>query len=203
MAFIFKNKSSGVGVTSAVDTTDSNLIILFISGDTSTSVSDNKGNTWIPLTVGGTNNVRFYYCINPTVGSGHTFTYSIAYGSIFMSCFSCTNIISYDNENGNSVTGTSMTTGSVTPSVNDELIITGLLLGGNTNTPSIDSGFTITNSINGVFSFYYGGSMAYKIQTTKGTENPIWSWSVSSLNFTRIASFKYIHTTDGNFLQFF
>ena len=109
------------GVTSnAIDTTGANLIVLAVSyygglGNTliAGEVSDSKGNTWTALTNRGSNNagnVRLFYCSNPTVGSGHTFTASDSggggtYPSLFAIALSGAKTSSpFDLENGSNTT---------------------------------------------------------------------------------------------------
>jgi hypothetical protein len=89
---------------------------------------------------------------------------------------------SLDTQNGfNHGSGniTSFQTGSVTPAGNNELCITAATwndVGSDTFASSVDSSFTITDQAeSGTRSQFYGG-MAYKIQTTGGSENPTWSY---------------------------
>lgn len=192
MAFSLIANTSGIQNTSAIDTTGSNLIIVFTSYDSGATISDNKGNTWIALTAGGSSTFgRFYYCINPIVGSGHIFTISISYGAIFVAAFSGQKSKN-DLENGSTVTGTSLATGSITPTANDSLVVSGLALGGNGSSPSINSSFTITNSRNAVNGVSFGGSLAYIIQTSATAVNPTWSWTNSVAAVARITNFIFV-----------
>lgn len=66
--------------TGAVDTTGANFLAAEVTCDvTGGTMSDNKGNTWSlaigPVANGG-DNLYIYYCKNPTVGSGHTLTFT-------------------------------------------------------------------------------------------------------------------------------
>jgi hypothetical protein len=69
--------------TASVDTTGVDALIVHVANDgrTHTSVTDNKSNTYTAVT--GTSNTTstertaIYRCDNPTVGTGHTFTYTI------------------------------------------------------------------------------------------------------------------------------
>lgn len=136
--------------------------------------------------------MQIFYAQNPTVGTGHTFTYTSTakYPSITVTAWSGTATTSvFDVENGATATsGTSIATGSVTPTQNDELLIAGLTLQA-TNTPSIDLSFTITDTVQ--FSAnHFLGSHAYKIQTTAAAQNPTWSWGTSTNIVAAIATFK-------------
>lgn len=185
--------ASGVAITAGLDTSAANVIFLSTVYDGATSVSDSKGNTWTALTARGAVH-KLYYCVNPIVGSAHTFTVSPAYGAIFMQAFKTLTTVAFDTENGATVTGTSLATGSITPSVDGELIISGLTLAGTSTGPTINSSFTSTNPINAVTGVSYGGGIAWKIQTS-GAINPTWSWTNSAANADSIAAFKLLSAT--------
>ncbi len=86
-------------------------------------------------------------------------------------------------------TATTLATGNITPSENNELVITATGVK-DTRAMSVDGGFTeqdeVTMSAN-----HYGGSMGYLIQTTATAANPTWATNgaASGLAVT-IASFK-------------
>jgi hypothetical protein len=75
--------SSTTVTTASIDSTGSDAIIVHVgnNGIAHTSVTDNKSNTYTAVT--GTSNTTstertaIYRCDNPTVGTGHTFTYTI------------------------------------------------------------------------------------------------------------------------------
>lgn len=208
MAFsLIANTSAGSSggssvTTSGIDTTGANLIVLETSNyhtiGTSITVSDSKGNTWSALNTYGPTNTesKLYYCLNPTVGSAHTFTITSnggsTYPSIAVSAWSGAHASSsFDQQNGNNVAASStLQVGSVTPTENDELIITGCAFyaGG---TLSIDNGMTITNQTNYSAGNCMGVGLAYKIQTTAAAINPTWTHSVTFTDgAASIATFK-------------
>lgn len=186
--------------TGSIDTTGANLIVIAActynlgSGPT---VTDSKSNTWAPLTkyqLANATTLRLYYCENPTVGSGHTFTVSTSldYPSVCVAAFSGVKTSSsFDVENGTAnASSSTIATGSVTPSEDNELVITGFCFG-NTGTASIDNGFTITGQKQYNSSVNMGGALAYKIQTTAAAVNPTWTISGSPFQLaTGIATFK-------------
>lgn len=190
MGFIFLTNSAGVGTTSGVDTSGAKIIVLWSASGTGVTISDNKSNTWTPLTSGSLSGTvgTFYYCNNPIVGSGHTFTTSGAFGSIFMQAFSGS-IGIFDVENGNTVTGTTTTTGSITEGFNNELVVIGVAVGGSANTITNSIG-NITNNINSNTGVSYGGCMAWIIETNATSRNNTWNWISSTAAVARIASFK-------------
>ncbi len=179
--------------TSAVNTTGANLIVILIAGGSDITPSDNKGNTYTGLTIHsqGGDDSRLWYCYNPTVGTGHTFHQQWSYECIFAAAFSGVAASPFDQENGSNTAGaTSLQPGSITPSEDNCLIVTGLMAGNSNSNHAVNDGFTITNSINGVNGVNYGGAMAYLIQTTATAANPTHSWTSSVVAALSIASFK-------------
>jgi hypothetical protein len=186
--------AGGTATTSAIDTTGSTLMVMVVANygvDSSTAtIVDSKSNTWTALTnyVNGNSNVAIFYAQNPTVGSGHTFSCTGGYCTIFVSGWSGTATTSvFDVQNGASTSGASLQTGSVTPSQADSLIISGF--GDNDNTAlSIDSGFTKINQQRNNSSST--GADAYLIQTTASAVNPTWTASGTVARAAAIAVFK-------------
>lgn len=189
---VYGAPGGGPFTTSAIDTTGADLICVYVSSDTgsSTGMSDSNGNTYTALTVHGTtnpNNPRLYYCLAPTVGTGHTFTYgSTGFPSILVQAFS--GVASFDSQNGSGSTGIStLQTGSVTPPTAGCLIVTGT---GSQNIPSsINSGFTISDSIQIGGGVHYAAGMAYLIQTSAASVNPTWTFSATTNAGSSIAVF--------------
>jgi hypothetical protein len=148
------------------------------------SLADSKSNTWIPLVeYGGGPRIRLFYCLGPTVGSGHTFTGTASGGFPSVSVLALSGVLAasaFDAENG----AAAVQPGSVTPSEDNEILITSLSFYPS-NTVSINSGFTISNQVDFSNGVNMGLAMAYKIQTSAGAENPTWSPSSS---FTEQAS---------------
>lgn len=193
------NGGAGAVTTPAIDTTGANLIVLAVSSYAATSeptISDSKSNTWSQLTIRSAGDTRFrlFYCAGPTVGSGHTFTVSPSAGNPYQSF--CVGAFSgaaastpFDQQNGATATGTSLATGSVTPSEDNELVIAGLNFAA-VNTISVNGGFTISDQINYSASVRFGSAMAYLIQTSLAAANPSFSWSTSTAAAAGIATFK-------------
>lgn len=185
------------GATSdAIDTTGANLIVLHVSSADANTVTDSKSNTWTALTskTSGSGNIgRLYYCVNPTVGSGHTFSVTSIVPTISVLAFSGVKTSSpFDVENGSSCDSTgSCATGSITPSEDNELVVTGMSMGGAEFTDYVaDSGFTNLTYVPVVGGAHFGGGFAYKIQTTAVAVNPTWSGTSPAWFAVTIASFK-------------
>lgn len=185
------------GTTTAIDTTGANLIVVSVSGVSSTAVtvSDSKGNTYTSLTRRENSSPvvfnQLWYVYNPTVGSGHTFTVGGAntYSAIAVMAFSGAIASPADQENGaTSSSGTSIATGSITPSQNNEIVIAGICRENSTN-GALDSGFTYLD-VPYVGAVSMGGGIGYKIQTAAAAVNPSFSWTTSAANAASIESFK-------------
>jgi hypothetical protein len=172
------------GTTSAINTTGATLLVAFISSftDSAVTVSDSKGNTWVGLTVQTAvqPHARIYYAVNPTVGTGHTFTCSGSsiYSAACFAAFSGVVTTSpFDVQNGQSGGAQSNTTarpGNMTPSVDGELVIVGVSMA-STETVTAPSGFAITNQVAYSGGVNFGGAMAYAVQTTATTTNPLFT----------------------------
>ncbi len=183
--------------TSGVDTSGANLLVVVGTGTTSTegTISDSKSNTWNALSASDGNDVRcrIWYAVNPTVGSAHTFTKGASgtFSSIMVLAFSGADTSSpFDQQNGNSGTSlSSLAAGSVTPSTDGQVVVTGLGFNA-VSSITVPSGYTITDTNNYSAANNYGGSAAYKIQTTATATNPSWSMSNTCDAAARVATFK-------------
>lgn len=194
--------TSGGVTTSSIDTTGATLITLCVASYGASAVptmSDSKSNTWTQRTTytPAGDNVRhtIFYCVSPTVGSGHTFTASGSgiYPAIAARAWSGNATTgTYLTENGQSTssTQTSYAPGSVTPSSNGALLVAGWALYGGTTSPSIDNGFTIAGTVNYSSGNCFGLRDAYLIQTSAGAINPTLSWTTAVKVASSIAAFK-------------
>ena len=187
------------GTSASIDTTGATLLVAVVTYTGTPTVSDSKSNTWTALTC--QQNTSVYSCIyyvnsgSPSVGSGHTFTISgaVTVSVINVMAFSGTGASPFDNQNGNSsLLVSTIQPGSITPSQNNDIIITGLSGGNNFGAANtIDSGFTITYQKAVTGGINYGHAGAYLIQTTAAAVNPTWNMGVSVNNVaSTIASFK-------------
>lgn len=185
--------------TAAIDTTGANLlaaVIVDYDGVTSTiaDASDSKANTWTPLTTRktvGDERVTIWYSVPTSVGSGHTFTASRAgtFPSIHVVAATGALATPFDVENGATTTGTTIQPGSITPSTNGTLIITGVAASNEATGFSIGSGFTqlgnFTNTAN-----HQAGSGAYLVQNPAAAINPTWTAVANTTHSAAIAAFK-------------
>lgn len=196
VANIGSSAGSGTTTTSAIDTTGASLLVVnrigFSGGDLGV-VSDNKGNTWVQLPrVTGSGGLWqfFLYCINPIVGTGHTFTITNGTAcAIEVAAFSgVTGVLPFDQLSTFIDTAATIQPGSLTPANANSLIVTGVgIYNSGPTVSSIDSGFTITdtNPAGGNF----GGSLAYLVQGAAAAVNPTWTFSGSLNLATTMAVF--------------
>lgn len=158
--------------TGVLNTSTATLLVVVSSNFTgSATITDSKSNTWTDLseyTAANGNKVKISYVVNPTVGSGHTFTATGNLPGLCAMAFSGVKTSSpFDQANGAVTVGGTLQPGSVTPSENGELLITGVS-NDTSATAAINSSFTGLVQVDTI-------AMAYKVQTTAGAENPTWS----------------------------
>lgn len=206
VASVAAGSAGGGNVTTAdMNTTGADTIVCYLAEQDSTvdaAFSDSKSNTWqTDITErkdAATANLlgRMFYCKNCTVGSGHNFTATSSSGKPSIACaaFSGGHLTApLDQQNGNVDidAGLNNTTGSITPSENDTLVVTGLgFSGGASATITIDGSYTITNQVDVDGSFHRGTALAYEIQTTATATNRQWTYSANQYAVASIASFK-------------
>lgn len=176
---------AAAGDPAAIDTTGSNLIIVYVDADNSPTpaITDSKSNSWTALPVHAATHPNanlIFYSLNPTVGTGHTFSVTgVGAASIFVSAYA--GVLAYvsDDGAGTTVSTSSIQPGAITPT-NGTLLVTGLGYFALTATASIDSGFTITDQVASVAGTNYGGAMGYKVVSSIVPVNPTWTITVAS-----------------------
>ena len=181
--------------TPAIDTTGATLLVVteyMYNGDPCGYAApvDSKSNTWTCAGsyYGGSAEkayIGIWYSIPTSVGSGHTVTIpSVAHASAAFAAFSGT-ASSYvlDSKTGaGQATGSTLQPGSLTPTGNGELVITGASGSVNgTSVSSVDSPFS-SHLVQNVAQGSGNGSvaLAYEIQTTATARNPTWTFSTGS-----------------------
>lgn len=172
------------GTTSGIDTTGANLIVVYFAGVSPTVLSDSNGNTWTLLTLHSTglgDDTRLAYCLNPSVGAGHTFsnTGSAQFLAVQAWGGATTGFVSQVG-NGGFGTTTSIKPGSITPNAVGNLIVTGVVyVAGLGQTVSVDSGVTVSDQANATFA----GGMGYLVTPSTSPVDLEWTFSAPlSLN---------------------
>lgn len=197
--------TNGGTTATSIDTTGANLITAAVARDSASSgsVTDSKGNTY---TARGESayfapEIQIYDCLNPTVGSSHTFTFSVSssYSSIGAIAWSGAHASSsFDQENGGAGSGTSQASGNVTPSEDNELIFTALAAS-NVSTNTLSSPFTVDQYIDYLSDgLNQGLGLGYEIQTTATTRSPSWSGGGTMWRAVRAATYKAAAAATGN-----
>jgi hypothetical protein len=187
--------------TSGVDTTGATLLIASVAWvyNGTQTLTDSKSNTWTALNNYNASpqcQVQLFYVVNPTVGTGHTFTVSgsTIYPAVTVTAWTGQAASPVDQQNGNTASATTIATGSVTPSQGNELLIA-TTCHNNAYASSIDSQFTISDDDQGANGLAYGNVMAYIVQgATPLTVNPTFSgnglsnvWAAAIATFTAAA----------------
>ncbi len=176
-----------------------NLILVAVSswqGDLGTgAVTDNQGNTYtrrpkqefatdadvaIFSAIASTASGTFTITVNPT-GASCDFTFSIAE-------FSGVNADPFDGQTSGTGTGTSVSSGSLLPSVNNCLWV-GAMTHGTTDTSIQETNGTLIYENQGGSS-NMPLSFVYKVQTTAASEAATWTIGASATWGAVIASFK-------------
>lgn len=186
--------SSG-GTTAAQSTTGADLIVLVVasnSGVVAANVSDSASNTWtLVASYGSAPDVSILYAKNASTSASHTFTISLAssFPSVVSYAFSGSDTTApLDASHSGAGNGNGpLSTGSITPAADNEVIVTGLA-GTFTVAP------TVTGSMSTpLYQIIVGGTCysvagAYKIQTTATAINP--AWDTNGTITDMVAAFK-------------
>lgn len=202
---------TGTSTSTTFDTSNSNLILVGIvayQAEPFPVLTDSKGNTWTALTLrtstASQQHLKLFYCVNPVVGTGHTFTVTqggggFFYGAIQISWFSGASGGYDSNENGingSASSTTSIQPGSLTPSMDGCLLATLIGFNASTTTPTIDLSFSVRTFTNYSGGNNFGGAFATLIETTAAAKNPTWSYASNVYVNSEIAVFRPSPTTE-------
>lgn len=194
--------------TTSINTTGAGITIVQVAeaNVTAGTLSDNKGSTWVLLrsdAIAAQIINATYYCSPCFFGSGHTFSYTKTGSFASINVIALGNIATspIDQQNGNnpaSIT-TSTQPGSVTPTVNNEIVIASICVG-NSGTVAINSGFTISHAVAFGAANNQGAMLAYSIQTSASAVNPTFSWPSSTFAASSIITLKPALNGSGFFI---
>lgn len=194
--------------SAAVDTTGATLLIVAVSKSgvgnvaSGAAISDSQGNTWQAGSDVSNSalNACIWYAYNKGAGAlstsaSHTFTIGSPNTSGAVCCaFSGTLVSStpLDQQNTNTAaTATTVTTGSITPGQNNELVIAIIDAQVASTAPfSINNIYNMNEYIPGVAGNVQAIGMAYLIQVTAAATNPTFTVTIASNLAAAIASFK-------------
>lgn len=178
-------------ITASLDSTGADIIFAAVAKNgngVAATMADNKGNTWNGLTareVTAGERIQIFYAINPTVGSGHIFTGGGTFVSMVVAGFSGGHLSSpFDTgrESGNDTFGTTLSPGSITPSVNDALVLQALAFNTvQSGLVAISAGYTIIAQLDRIGAARMGIALAFQRQTTAAATNPTWTAALTSM----------------------
>lgn len=186
IAFVANVQVAGPGdITSgAINTTGANFIVISLTEQTSGgyTISDNKSNTWHPLTArtAVAPSQQFFYAYNANVGSGHTFTGTGgAFGCISVEAFSgvlVTDPFDQQTGSGGALVASPYNSETLTAPENNCLYVLGWAQNAD-RVFSVDSDFTITDQVGTVGGTNFGGMIAYVVQGTAAAVSPTTTWT--------------------------
>lgn len=192
--------------TTGVNTTGANFLSITINCYNVTgpaliaaTITDTYSNTWIactPVINGGEANTIIFFAYNAIVGTGHSVSVTltanfpgIVFGA-YSGVKSSGNPLDQQNGATSGAGATSVQPGSITPSVSGCLIISSLgQSGGGFTGLSVNSGFTVADSMNYSSGVNESNAQGYLIQSVAAPINPTWSTATSTIYSSAIASF--------------
>jgi hypothetical protein len=192
--------TNGNGFTSGTfNDSGANLRVVAVceQGARDAVITDSDANTWTKIRQengGFAAGVQLWYAYNITGGSGKTITLTCTNGnlpSFALVSFSGTQVADpFDQQNGASSLFTStQQPGSVTPTSNDQVLVSALGALSDDGVGVIDGGFTVRQTITAVGSQNLTVSIAELIQTTAAAANPTWTYDGTE-NIAVIGTFK-------------
>jgi hypothetical protein len=205
------------GTTAATDnnsmnTTGATLLVASVATYSTSAcipgaMSDNKGNNWHCVAnyhASGSVNQALWYAYDSGSGSalvlgpGHwvQFSSNSTYPGIAFMAFAntLTGADPLRSQNGAVGTGSTQTTGAISPFAHD-LLISGIEVGGSGGSGfSIDPPFT-TGCSEPLFGGQVGAGIAYKLDASSGTQTQVWSNLAGGPNAASIAAFKPASTS--------
>jgi hypothetical protein len=145
------------------------------------TIGSSPSQTWTALNyyynsyAGTGNGVMFYVC-GPATSASQAITVTGDYATAVFAAYSGTatsNCFDSPNQNGNTMYdgGSTFQPGSITPSQNGALIVSGLGAGSGASSVLIDSGFTIVGTYIGT----HFSSQAFLVQASASAINPAWT----------------------------
>ncbi len=184
------------------DCLDADLIVVvrtsYMSGGTGTNIIDSESNSYTQSTDhnGSGAAIQIMYKVAPVTSATQTFTSSASgdfYGTMHIFVIKCSGGCSFESQSGsNSGSATSIQPGSLTPSVDDCLIVAGLNNYVTTvDDAAISSPFSLdTHHAWGDGFFSVAGAMGHYIQPVAGAVNPTFSWSETQQAGSAMLVFK-------------
>ena len=184
--------------TAAIDTTGAKAIAIVVEGANASvaTITDNKsnGNPTAITSYGGAPYSEIYYYLLPTVGSGHTFSFSFSSADYATVCILPMKGINgahdaTDQGTHNAATTTCQALSSINPGAGTHIVIAAFGYGNGPLT-GVDSSYILQAHVDGVSAVAYGGAAASLVQNPGASTNPTWTDSASETNSCAITSFN-------------
>ena len=197
--------STSAGTVSATVNTTGATMIVVQGGDSGTSfvaLSDTAANTFTTIRTDTyptiPTRLTAYYVTNPiTSGSDvFTFTSSVGQPSICVSAWTGNGTYPVDVQSGaNGSFSTSANPGSITPTGNNEMVLTSVVPKNDGSSPTVSAGFSVIGALASSPGNSVSMAMAYKIQATPSALNPTWSFATSPYAVNIIAFTQRTYAT--------
>lgn len=177
----FGNSSSSTTVASpATAHTSGSLLVVVVNWETAatnlSSMADTAGNTYSNLTKRTSTNMgsQIWYCANITGNASNivtaTFSSATTGHSIMVHEFSGAAVSSvFDQENGTSGTGSSLSAGNVTTTQADEVLVAGFVRWNSGGVWTEGSSYTMGANTSAINTGYMPSMMEYRIVSATGT----------------------------------
>jgi hypothetical protein len=192
VAGVSARSTDGSSVTTgSIDTTSATGIVIAVADFVSNAhtLSDSEGNTYDGSLTAyddtGLGQIKLYFHKNPTTDAAHTFTVSSPGGNCFPAivvvAFSGTDTATFydgtQNGLGSASTSTTRQPGSITPSEDDCVVVSALVMAEPITATISGGGFSAVDDQE----IFTGGqslgvALAFAIQTTATATNPTWAW---------------------------
>ncbi len=191
VAHAIASNATNTATTTGVTTTGATALLTAVSTFANaillgSDMADSNTNVWYQVGLpqpSGNARLTFFLAASPTVGSAHTVTVTtpnLAPSVAFVALSGCGPTSFWGTQASTAVSSgaTSLAAGSLTPGVNNAIVIAALACSAAISSLSIGGGFTMLDSVpSGPGEIL---AIAYLIQTTATAANPTWSWTGSS-----------------------
>lgn len=194
--------SAGAGnavQSDAIDITGANLVTVAVAHAIGAigAITDTLGTTYgaAKLTTGATTEEVTWFAAAVTGGAAFQVTLGAqanSYQTIFVCGWSGVANATVDQSTG-TTSGSGLTTlssGAVTPSENNELVLSGAAFSGVITSVTVNGGFSSPPLTDGANVTNTVGGISYLIQTSAASANPAWSWTGSQRPSVNILTFK-------------
>jgi hypothetical protein len=184
------------GTTDAINSTGANFCALAVATDAGVTlvagdISDSTAASWTlsgNATYGAGARIHVFWAVL-TGAASHTFTVTknSSFAAAAAQCFSGVNATPYDQQSGDSASGTIQPASALTPSVDNSLVVSALATTA-ASTLGTPAGYTKTDEIG--FGSTYGVAFAYVVQGAATSTQPAWTSSAGSALGTQAVVFK-------------